>query len=126
MTDLIWVALMIFMVIAQLSKARNQTQLRGRPFEQQRRAAPQPVPVERPVLRAEHGQRREEPARRERVMQPQSLGEVQRASADTRVAVTRAAPALTAREPFPRPDLRKAVVWAEIIAPPVSRRRGRR
>jgi hypothetical protein len=124
--DLVWVALIIIIVIAQLSQAKNKTQLRGRPFEQQRRVAPQVAPPqEQPARRAERAQRTEEPLQKRRPLLAEGQGQGPDDRVSSRIPEQEQTFVKPSREPFPLPDMRAAVVWSEIIAPPLSKRRGR-
>ena len=126
MIDLVWLALIAIIAIAQLSQAKNKTQLRGKPFEPQRRSAPQVAPAAQPVRKADRILRKEEPSWKARDLQIADPALEPGDRASTRQSVQQPSYDSPAREPYPMPDLRSAVVWSEIIAPPVSKRRGRR
>lgn len=118
MIDLIWVALIIIIVIAQLSQAKNKTTLRGRPFTGDRQTVSTPVAV------PDRAEKRSSARRTTGSEHPRSNVVPSFSGEDTAGQAT-AAVAVSDSSPYDMPDLRSAVVWAEIIAPPISRRRGR-
>ena len=123
MIGVIWFLLIVVLVIAQLSQTRSKTTLKGRPFE------------------APPANRRSTEARREVISRPSSMAEKKQKEDPFRDAFPRQATAARVEISAPEApqtvppqeeatagtqlDLRSAIVWAEVIGPPVARRKGR-